>query len=177
MYRVIILAIVSSVFLLGCMAGKNTENQVQPASSDRMPMSVEDAQAPSGLPLELALSGEALEDSLEVTIRIAYKMPIHADTLLKIVPGEGTVLLDGAEELVFASPQQEGVVVKKIRIGGTNPSIEVSATVRGNGFAAEAHGHFPPQKVTQHKEVDLQPLPAPIEVEGAIIDSGVEVRP
>ncbi|MBO4350645.1 MAG: hypothetical protein J6A01_06865 [Proteobacteria bacterium] len=176
MYRFILIATLSGVLFSCCTAGKNSEIQTQPASSEIV-MVEETELAPAALPIELDLRGETLEDSLEVTIRIAYKVGVHADTHLKIVPGEGTELLEGAAEMTFASPQQAGVVVKKVRIGGTNPSIEVLASVMGVGFAAETHGHFPPAKVTQRNEVALQPLPAPIEVEGAVIDSGVEVRP
>ncbi len=176
MYRFILIAILSGVLFSCCTAGKNSEIQTPPPSSETVAVG-ETELAPAALPIELELSGETVEDSLEVTMRIVYRVGVHADTHLTIVPGEGTELLDGMGEMTFASPEQAGVVVKKIRIGGPNPSIEVSASVMGAGFAAETHGHFPPAKVTQRNEVVLQPLPAPIEVEGAVIDSGVEVRP
>lgn len=174
------LTVFIAALLAGCTTGISADSQIQQASSEAVRSDAagpEDARAPAALPVELSLSGQDAEDGIDVTMRIAYHIPVHADTRIIVVPGDGTRLIRGNAEETVASPQQPGVVVRTIRIGGENPSVLVTAVVQDAGFSAETHAAFPPPKVPHRQDVALTPLPAPIEVEGSVIESGVEVRP
>ena len=104
---------------------------------------------------------------------------LRADTHLTVVVGEGTEVVSGNLDSTFASPASPGEIVRKFKIRGNNPTLRASAVVRGAGMIAETHGQYPAEKksAVRSNETVMAPLPAPIEVEGTVVDHGVEVRP
>ena len=130
------------------------------------------------LPFSMSLSGTRQGDETVVTLTIDYKTALGSAPLLRLTPKGDTEIVGMMPELHLKRPEAAGTVTQTIRLRGTDPGVEVSVSMTDNGFGVEVHDEWPPKKVPHiAPETPMEPLPAPIVVDGMEIDRGVRVRP
>lgn len=129
------------------------------------------------LPVKLHIMSTPLSDgsgeSLEVTV-----IPVGAVngySTLKIKPDPWTKT-DVEEEIDLPELRNGEQAVRTVVLKGEHPGAEIRFQAVGDSFGFGVNETWPPQAVKLRTDIDIrQDLPAPIEVNGVMVDRGVEV--
>ena len=158
---------------LGCSTTGKPE--AQPAEVAEAPASYSPG---AFFPFTLQLEGTEQGDEVEITLTVHYRHALEGRPTLTIDPAGDTEVVGIPIVSRLPTPTAEGDYVKTFRLRGTVPAIRATIQFESDGLAVEMHESYPPE-VQRYRNEDehLAPLPAPIEVEGEILDMGVHVEP
>ncbi|MBQ9816438.1 MAG: hypothetical protein IJM59_03070 [Proteobacteria bacterium] len=164
--------------ILGCSGSRN--DQMDATGSEKAVFDPTPVRQSAALPFGMKLSGERSGDQVMMTLILTYRTRLEAAPVLELIPGENTEVLDIPLVEDQAIPEDPCSVTKQFRLKGENPTLKAVLSLKGTGGAAGVQAVYPPKKnpVTRINSLPSEvPLPAPIEVEGVQVESGIQVHP
>ena len=168
------------LLIAGCCTSKNDAPETN--ANDVVPVADQAAQAAEmkafTLPYTLELSAAPDGDDMLLTATVTYHETLSGAPKLHIDLRENTILAEGLPDVSLDKPIKGQKTAKTFRLRGASPAAEVTVSLQDEGFGLEVHEAYPPQIEKNAVSPEIRhPLPAPIEVDGTIIQSGVEVTP
>lgn len=160
----------------GCSNAPNEPNEpTQSQNVDPTPMRQEGL-----LPFAISLNSSETDDGVTITLDIDFKAPLNQTTILELQPGNQTEVLGIGLKEELPPLTEPAHVTKTFQLKGEKPTLKVTLSIKDAHFGAGVQAVYP--KNSQHKAVRMDnpaetPLPAPIDVEGMNVDSGIEVHP
>ncbi len=187
--RKFIVLLATSLMIVGCSTQKNEQPAVETASEivaepmqGALPVipgeEPKNSQAVE-LPFSLEMTGKTEGDETHVTLTIEYKTSFTVAPVLRLTPKGDTEIVAMRHEQPLDPPSAPGKFTKTIRLKGSEPGVEASVSIVDRGFGVEVHESWPPKR-QPHEAAPveiMEPLPAPIVVDGIEIDRGVRVKP
>ena len=172
------------VICLSLMMGCSTQNKDSQVAENTEQVGQE-VQAPvigpsenDELPVKIQLEATGKNDDGDevVVIHVVPVRALNCQSLLKIIPNNGAETNFGTDEVELTELRTGAEAVRTVVLKGERPGMEVEVRLVGEGFAMMAKESWPEKAETQRIHEDIrQKLPAPIEVNGVMVDRGVEV--
>lgn len=130
------------------------------------------------LPYTLELSAKQDADTTLLTATVTYHEDLNSAPRMHIDLKGDTELVESVADISLEKPAKGQRAVRTFRLRGTAPAADVTVSITDEGFGLEVHESYPPRPEPQALPPDnIRPLPAPIEIDGNVIENGVEVTP
>lgn len=179
MKRYVILPVLSLLLCTSCCTGKNDTPEANAPTAAPSEAAAQAAEMPAlVLPYTLELSAKQEADITLLTATVTYHDDLNSAPRMHLDLKGDTELTEGAPDLNLENPVRGQRAVRTFRLRGSAPAADVTVSITDEGFGLEVHESYPPRIAPQALPADItRPLPAPIEIDGNVIEHGVEVTP
>ena len=130
------------------------------------------------LPVKIQLESAGKNDDGDdvVVVHVVALRAFEGKALMRIIPENGTETNFGLEDVELSELKEGEQAIRTVVLHGEQIGMDVEVRIMGVGFSMMAKESWPEKIVKQSIHEDIrQELPAPIEVNGVMVDRGVEV--
>ena len=160
----------------GCSTQKNDPVNVDSGASNVEAPVIGPSEEHLPVKIHIETAGEHAAGERVLVVKIEPEREFAGFAVMKVEPEAGTQTnFDGGDE-PLPELMKGQAAVRNLELRGEHPAVNVKVVINGDGFAMSVSATWPEKQTPQqHDGMIRGELPAPIEINGVMVDRGVEV--
>ena len=160
----------------GCSTHKSEPVNVDSGSGSAAAPVIGPSEESLPVRIQFEMAGVNGTGARDLVVRVEPERGLLGDAVMIVEPEDGTQTnYDGNDEPLPELSKGQ-VAMRHLVLRGAHPAVGVKVVIKGDGFALMTQASWPEKQAPQQLGEDvMQALPAPIEINGVMVDRGVEV--